>query len=132
MKKGVYYLEKRNYKKVGLAEVIKEADPQKELQEIPFLLTERKKVKKKDGTYEYKYKWSKVSLLPSSYEHLFQQSIDEDEMEKYESLWKLAVRAGTEYAEVDKKVLQFNEFKTCNVFSQGGLMDFLQKLNTWF
>ena len=31
MKKGIYYLEKKNYKKVGLAEVIKEADPQKEL-----------------------------------------------------------------------------------------------------
>ena len=130
MKKGVYYLEKKNYKKVGLAEVIKEADPQKELQEIPFLLTERKKVKKKDGTYEYKYKWSKVSLLPSTYEHLFQQSIDEDEMEKYESLWKRAVRVGTEYEEIDKNVLKFNEFKTCNVFSQGGLIEFLQQMKS--
>ena len=130
MKKGVYYLEKKNYKKVGLAEVIKEADPQKELQEIPFLLTERKKVKKKDGTYEYKYKWSKVSLLPSTYEHLFQQSIDEDEMEKYESLWKRAVRFGTEYEDFDKRVLRFNELKTCNVFSQGGLIEFLQQIKS--
>ena len=130
MKKGIYYLDKKNYKKVGLADFMKEADPEKKLQEVPFLLTERKKVKKKDATYEYKYKWSKVSLLPSTYEPFFEQTIDEDEMEQYESLWVKAVKYDTVAEDLDKRVLEFNELMACDVFSQGALMKLLQKLES--
>ena len=128
MKKGIYYLKRKNFKKVGLADFFKEVDPEKKLQQVPFLLSEKKKLKQKDGTVEYQYEWKKVSILPSTYEPFTIQTIDENMMEVYEALWEKAVRYNTEQEDLDKKMLEAYEYMACDVFSQGALMDFLQKL----
>lgn len=129
MKKEIYYLVKRNIKKLGLSEIMKELDPKKELDEIPFLLTEKKRVKQKDGTVVYKYHWSGVSPLPGAYEQFFIQTIDADKMEEYEALWKRAVRKGTEIEDFDRRVLKAFEFKAFNVFTQGGLVEMVEEIN---